>query len=68
MWAWRGWDRNLYTDLWAHPRNFQAGVLRVKQSSSKGGRGGMQTKKVATTQTRTQPAHGAHVQTGREGG
>lgn len=22
MWAWRGWDRNLYTDLWAHPRNF----------------------------------------------
>lgn len=24
----------------AHPRNFQAGVLRVKQSSSKGGREG----------------------------
>lgn len=21
MWAWRGWDRSLYTDLWAHPRD-----------------------------------------------
>lgn len=43
-------------------------MLRVKQKGSKGGRDGMQAREVAKTQTWTQRAHGAHVQTGRVGG